>query len=313
MSSELYTANATLAEYGLYLSEELNEAVYRTIGRLATGKLTPDEALTSVDYLTSNTDLPFSAWRESRQDDPAIALRELYQRNYEALAAPIGRLSSWRAGLTGERRRHTVGQGRVATGLLLTEGVPAPTVVKIAPTLRPWRRVVNVEASMLGFMAGLGIPGAEQGQAISYEKGAVASLYLPGKTLRRLTQEDLRAISDEHLVRAIETIRQLSARGVLLDALGDNINYDPERGFGFFDNYTIPGISQDEANDHNLRHFAILLCRESGSRLAIRKARAARAEHQALRQRLAAVDPHMEDFVSDQALARELFLPGVSE
>lgn len=82
----------------------------------------------------------------------------------------------------------------------------------------------------------------------SFEDGVVIMELLPGTDISNFTAEDAPEYSDEDIVQLIDTVRELNAKGLVIDPKPSNFMYDKEQGFSVLDyhlqqsgnNYTLP-------------------------------------------------------------------------
>lgn len=80
-----------------------------------------------------------------------------------------------------------------------------------------------------------GIPHTAQLENYSFEDSVVIMELLPGRNVTNFTPSDAPEYSDEQIVQLIETVRQLDARGLVIDPKASNFLYDPEQGFSVLD------------------------------------------------------------------------------
>ncbi|MGB4762634.1 MAG: hypothetical protein WBP12_04765 [Candidatus Saccharimonas sp.] len=105
------------------------------------------------------------------------------------------------------------------------------------------------------------IEGLEHIEAISWQDAITVAPRLPGKTIDKLDEQEIEAITPEQLSAFYETLQQGNARGVNFDGTPGNILYDPERGFSAIDFSLMPTGSGGGA-DETLLCIAVGLAAE---------------------------------------------------
>lgn len=80
-----------------------------------------------------------------------------------------------------------------------------------------------------------GIPHTAQLESYSFEDGVVIMGLLPGTDVTKFTPEDALEYSDQDIIQLIETVRDLDARGIVIDPKPSNFMYDTEHGFSILD------------------------------------------------------------------------------
>ncbi|PIR46304.1 MAG: hypothetical protein COV07_04365 [Candidatus Vogelbacteria bacterium CG10_big_fil_rev_8_21_14_0_10_45_14] len=79
------------------------------------------------------------------------------------------------------------------------------------------------------------IPHTSQLVSYSFEDGVVIMELLPGTDVTNFTPEESPEYSDEHIIQLIDTVRELDAKGLVIDPKPSNFMYDPEQGFSVLD------------------------------------------------------------------------------
>lgn len=105
------------------------------------------------------------------------------------------------------------------------------------------------------------IEGLEHIEAISWQDAITVAPRLPGKTIDKLDEQELEAITPEQLSAFYQTLQRGSVRGVNFDGTPGNILYDPERGFSAIDFSLMPTGSGGGA-DETLLCIAVGLAAE---------------------------------------------------
>lgn len=72
-------------------------------------------------------------------------------------------------------------------------------------------------------------------ESYSFEDDVVVMELLPGTDVSNFTPEDAPEYSDEHITQLIDTVRELDAKGLVIDPKPSNFMYDPEQGFSVLD------------------------------------------------------------------------------
>ena len=80
-----------------------------------------------------------------------------------------------------------------------------------------------------------GIPHTSQLVSYSFEDGVVVMELLSGTDVTNFTPEEAPEYSDEHIVQLIDTVRELDAKGLVIDPKPSNFMYDKEQGFSVLD------------------------------------------------------------------------------
>ncbi len=80
-----------------------------------------------------------------------------------------------------------------------------------------------------------GIPRTSQLEGYSFEDGVVIMELLPGTDVTNFTPEEAPDYSDEHIIQLIDTVRELDAKGLIIDPKPSNFMYDREKGFSVLD------------------------------------------------------------------------------
>jgi hypothetical protein len=80
-----------------------------------------------------------------------------------------------------------------------------------------------------------GVAHVEKIVAASHEKGVVISELVSGKSVTKLSFEELKSISDKQVDELVDTIIMLSNRGVSIDPTPPNFMYDIHDGFTIID------------------------------------------------------------------------------
>lgn len=79
------------------------------------------------------------------------------------------------------------------------------------------------------------IPHTSQLVGYSFEDGVVIMELLPGTDVTNFTPEEAPEYPDKHIVQLIDTVRDLDAKGLVIDPNPSNFMYDPEQGFSILD------------------------------------------------------------------------------
>jgi hypothetical protein len=132
------------------------------------------------------------------------------------------------------RKQHPnfLGNGSNATVFSVEEGdkkyaVRVPNGGGISPAA--------IDSHLAGAVLGNGVPHLEQIVAASYKDGVTVAEVMPGKEVGGLTVDDISKISDEQLGTLVDTLAEVSKRGIEIDPKPSNIFYDPEAGYGIVD------------------------------------------------------------------------------
>jgi predicted Ser/Thr protein kinase len=92
-----------------------------------------------------------------------------------------------------------------------------------------------IDTHIAGAVLAKGLPHFEQIIAASYEDGVTVAEMMAGKELDRLSESEIRDISDEHLEELVDTLLIANQKGIEIDPKPSNIFYDKTEGFGFID------------------------------------------------------------------------------
>lgn len=87
------------------------------------------------------------------------------------------------------------------------------------------------------------LPHIEHIVAASYADGVTVAELAPGKNLKELSPNDMRAVTEAQIEDIFTAMTAAHERGIGFDLLGDNIMYDPNKGFTAID------VSLAEANN----------------------------------------------------------------
>jgi len=79
------------------------------------------------------------------------------------------------------------------------------------------------------------IPHTSQFVAYSFEDGVVIMELLEGTEVTNFSPEDAPEYTDEDIVQLIDTVRELDAKGLVIDPKPSNFMYDPKEGFSVLD------------------------------------------------------------------------------
>ena len=79
------------------------------------------------------------------------------------------------------------------------------------------------------------IPHTSQLVSYSFEDGVVIMELLPGTDVTNFTPEAAPEYPDRHIIQLIETVKELDAKGLVIDPKPSNFMYDPEKGFSVLD------------------------------------------------------------------------------
>ena len=105
------------------------------------------------------------------------------------------------------------------------------------------------------------IEGLEHIEAISWQDAITVAPRLPGKTIDKLDEEELEAITSQQLLAFYEILQRANERGINFDGTPGNILYDPVHGFGAIDFSLMPTGSGGGA-DETLMCIAVGLASE---------------------------------------------------
>jgi hypothetical protein len=90
-----------------------------------------------------------------------------------------------------------------------------------------------------------GIPHVAQLESYSFEDGVVVMDLLPGKEVSQFTPETAPEYTDAHIIQLIDTVRELDAKGLVIDPKPSNFMYDPTEGFSVLDFHLKKNISSN--------------------------------------------------------------------
>src|SRR3989344_1517727 len=79
------------------------------------------------------------------------------------------------------------------------------------------------------------IPHTSQLISYSFEDGVVVMELLSGTDVTNFTPEQAPEYSDEHITQLIDTVRELDAKGLVIDPKPSNFMYDQQQGFSVLD------------------------------------------------------------------------------
>lgn len=79
------------------------------------------------------------------------------------------------------------------------------------------------------------IPHTSQLVSYSFEDGVVIMELVVGTDVTNFTPQENLQYSDEHIIQLVETVRELDAKGLVIDPKPSNFMYDPEQGFSILD------------------------------------------------------------------------------
>jgi hypothetical protein len=146
---------------------------------------------------------------------------------------------------------------------------------KEAALQNPQTKVMFIEERLGCLLSGRGITPYEQVQGIQYSTGDIYTSHIPGKDVRHLTPEELKAIGDRHLKQLGELVCAVSDCGIQIDPIGENTPCDVanDNQFGLYDAHKL--INPNDALKKN-SDAIISVLRSAGSGLP--RAQAAQAE-----------------------------------
>lgn len=99
-----------------------------------------------------------------------------------------------------------------------------------------------------------GIPKAAQIVGYSFEDHAQVMERMPGKDVTQSSEEELNALKDRQIVELIQTVQQMTNRGLVIDPKPSNFMYDKDEGFGVLDYHVAhPGSESLAAQILSLR------------------------------------------------------------
>jgi hypothetical protein len=240
--AELYEAAAQLAAYGY---ETYDSRIMALAGELVKGEYSdPAPALDKAHSLSQGHRGTFEEWQD-RQDVPAMTeARVELQENYARYAGPAWSLRLGLARPIGLLSLGPFRRGSRAAAMLFNESDGNRVVAKVP--LGEWeggfRRSPVTIADGVYFTEDRirHLPkihpniNFEQLRAASYA-GQVISTCIPGRQMYKLTSVELEAVTDDHLLKAVEDLTVLAKAGVRQDGNSANTHFDPAAGFGFFD------------------------------------------------------------------------------
>jgi hypothetical protein len=97
------------------------------------------------------------------------------------------------------------------------------------------RSVTQANFEIKPLLRAKGIPHTAQLVSYSFEDGVVIMELLPGVTVTDIAPGERPGYSDGHITQLIETVRELDAKGLVIDPKPSNFIYDKEEGFSVLD------------------------------------------------------------------------------
>lgn len=232
---------ALFAAYGEHVFKQdviQGREVFHTIGQLAIGN-PPDFLLETVfdgtDFKTRQQveDVRFMQFLETLGPDPydaepvqeRIELLQAYDA-FAPLVAPITDLELDQSGV------ELLGRGAVSE----TYAIEKDGQQYVARTIHNDEDHITLETEYVqGMLKAKGKKGLEQIVAVSYKDNMVISERAAGRTVDRLTTEDIAAITDQQLIDLVAAAQHADDLGIVLDMFSGNILYDKEAGFTIVD------------------------------------------------------------------------------
>lgn len=97
------------------------------------------------------------------------------------------------------------------------------------------RSIAQANFEIKPLLRAKGIPHTAQLESYSFEDGVVVMELLPGTDVTNFTLEEAPEYPDEHIIQLIDTVRELDAKGLVIDPKPSNFMYDQEQGFSILD------------------------------------------------------------------------------
>lgn len=204
--------------------EQLAVYVSRDIGEVAVHDMYPQY----VAFMRENR-------KDTRRD--AIGWREDLNMHYNATFRDgVRELQNELANTPQQRHEAFLGAGRMAEAYALrVQGaeyvvrmLQHGTDNKVANQSEIDQYVANAESSR-------GLPHFEQIVAASYDDEVTVAERIPGEKLSHMGVSDIKAITDGQMKDMIHSLQLAYDHGINIDAIGGNVLYDRDHGFGFID------------------------------------------------------------------------------
>src|SRR5581483_1105395 len=97
------------------------------------------------------------------------------------------------------------------------------------------RNLTQANFEIKPLMRAKGIPHTSQLVSYSFEDGVVVMGLLEGKDVTSVAPEEASEYSNEDIIQLIETVKELDAKGLVIDPKPSNFMYDKEQGFSVLD------------------------------------------------------------------------------
>jgi hypothetical protein len=97
------------------------------------------------------------------------------------------------------------------------------------------KSITQVNFEIKPLLRAEGIPHTSQLVSYSFDDGVVIMELLEGTEVANFSPEEAPEYSDEHIIQLIDTVRELDAKGLVIDPKASNFMYDPEQGFSVLD------------------------------------------------------------------------------
>ncbi len=97
------------------------------------------------------------------------------------------------------------------------------------------RKIAQANYEIKPLIRAKDIPHTSQLVSYSFEDGVVIMELMPGIDVTNFTPEEAPEYSDEHIIQLIDTVRELDAKGLVIDPKPSNFMYDREHGFSILD------------------------------------------------------------------------------
>ncbi|HET7320477.1 MAG TPA: hypothetical protein VFI84_02745 [Candidatus Saccharimonadales bacterium] len=190
--------------------------------------------LTGVEPLFDKEE--YLALIRSTSKKELVALSEMIA-NYDKMQSQITATSI--CADISKARLHSdyLGEGRhnMAFSQRLTIGDTTKDAVVIIPKPNPdWSDKSRINERAVALSKVKGLPGIEQGIAVSYNPAVLVVEKAAGKPIKQMAGPERRAIPYKHWQDLAENVRTLEGR-VSIDENPDNFLYDPESGFKVID------------------------------------------------------------------------------
>jgi hypothetical protein len=164
-------------------------------------------------------------------------------KSYEKFAPEIELLRKEIDGMDDQTKHPAyLGEGASATVLRISHG-DSDYAVRILRD--PGKGAETIDGYVGGTIRMKGHPRFEQLEAISYKDLVTVAEIPHARKMNTLTDEEIRAIPDEHLEDLADALLAAHERGVEVDPKPDNFLYDPKQGYTLLDLSLIerPGVT----------------------------------------------------------------------